>query len=305
MTDATRRCAECGGLIPVGAARCPVCDAPTPTAAAAPKAAGPSGGASPAHPRREEIEARIARLRQWAEAGRALHLDLPGLPAWADAYVRSGDETEGWLDVLRGIERIAQAKVVAALEGWRQQTQGRLRRLEAYSVDSRLEREEIADALHAAKTGEVARALSVFQRVDRVVTLKERHLDQAREELERLVSLLRDMRALQIPPPDDPDELEPELERELQKGKLALFKQRLRELNAQAVKELDRAIPPLVGRLGDELVRNRTIGLRIDADAFQLARAARAFARGRTEDAVRSLRRVSVAAAGAGRPAPT
>ncbi len=299
MTDGSRRCTACGGTVPAGAPRCPVCDAPIGAPArAAPGPTPPHAPAAPVHPRSEEVEARLGRLKQWAVAARSLGLDLPGLPAWAERYVRSGEEVEGWLDVLRGIERIAQQRIVAALEAWRSRTQGRLRRLEAYSVDSRLEREEIADAVHAAKGGEVARALAIYQRVDRVVALKERHLDQAREDLERLLSLLRDMQALALPAPDDPDQLGPELERELERGKLAAFKQRLRELHTAAVAELEREIPGLVRSLGDQLLKSRRDGLKVDADAEQLARAARALARGRPEDALRSLRRVSSMASG-------
>jgi hypothetical protein len=289
--------------VPSGAARCPVCDAPQPGGGAPTPAPIPPLRRSPSPvpaARREEMEQRMSKLRQWALGARSLGVELPQVPAWAEEYIRSGEEFDGWADAVRGIERIAQQRVVQSIDAWQHQVQGRLRRLEAYSVDSRLEREEIEDALHAAKGGDVGRALSTYQRVDRVVALKEKHLDQAREELERLVALLQDMRALDIPVPDDPEELSDELEKELRRGKLAPFKQRLREMHTSALAELERSVPLLVGRLGDLLVKNRSDGLRIDPDAATLARGARAFAQGRAEEAVRTLRRVTVSATAGG-----
>ena len=57
------------------------------------------------------------------------------------------------------------------------------------------------DALAAARAGEIGRSLAVVQQVDRVVSLKERHLDLARQDLERLTELVRDIRTLGISVP--------------------------------------------------------------------------------------------------------
>ena len=203
--------------------------------------------------------------------------------------------------MLRGVERIAQQRIVQGLEGWARETGNRLRRLEAYSVDSRLEREEIDDALHAARTGELARALGTYHQVARVVALKERHLDQAREELERLVSLLRDMEALDLLAPDDPAELAREIERELRRGRLAPLKQRLRAIQSEAHEQLAAVIPTLVRRWGDLLLRNRAQGHRVEAEAAALARSGRAYARGRLDESLRELRHLAALRAGAGR----
>jgi hypothetical protein len=245
-----------------------------------------NGPADPA----SELDRRAARLAQWAESARPLGVNLPELPRWAASFARSGEDASAWAEVLRGIERVAQRRILQALEAWAERTRQRLGRLEAYSVDSRLEREEIDDVLHAARLGEVPRAVSAYLQVDRVVALKERHLDQAREELERLVGLLRDMSTLGLPVPDELEPLEGELERELRRGRLAPLKSRLRELRAGATDTLRREIPAIVGRYGDRLVKERSEGGRIDNQAGELAKAAREFSRGRLEESLRHLR---------------
>lgn len=237
-----------------------------------------------------DLERRRARLAEWEEAARPLGVALPELPRWTNAFLRSGEEAAAWSEVLRGIERMAQKRVQQALEQWAERTRQRLSRLEAYSVDSRLEREEMDDVLHAVRTGEVPRAIATYAQVDRVVALKERHLDQAREELERVVSLFRDMATLGLPVPDEPEPLEAELERELRRGRLAPLKSRLRELRSEAGETLRAELPGIVGRYGDRLIRERSEGGRVDAQAGELARAAREFSRGHLEESVQHLR---------------
>ncbi|MGI0053642.1 MAG: hypothetical protein ACRECR_05235, partial [Thermoplasmata archaeon] len=276
--------ARCGGALPTGAASCPVCDAPV--------EAG-RRGADPAPPAsREELGRRLAKLSQWAQAARPLGISVPSVPEWAEGFARTGAEPDAWLDVVRGVERIAQQKIVQALEASSRDGRARLERLEAYAVDSRLERESMDDALHAARTGEIARALATYQQVDRVVALKERHLDRAREELERLIGLIQDMGALGLGSPDDPEALAEELERELRRGQLAPLKQRLRDIEGEARAELERGLPRLIARFGDQLVRRRAEGLPIEVETTRLARAARSFARGRPEEAARELRQM-------------
>ncbi|MCI4354393.1 MAG: hypothetical protein L3K06_03405, partial [Thermoplasmata archaeon] len=120
--------------------------------------------------------------------------------------------------------------------------------------------------------------------------LKERHLDQAREELERLVSLLRDMQALGLPTALDPTTVSEELERELRAGRLAALKQQLRALRLQAVTRLRVGVPEYVTRYGELLVRERNDGTPVELEAAELARAAREFSKGRPEEALRRLR---------------
>ena len=212
-------------------------------------------------------------------------MQLPRLPAWAEEAARTSANPEPWAEAVRGIERIAQKRIVVGFEEWQRRTKARLTRLEAYSVDSRLERDQIEDTLHAARSGDIAQALSTFQQVDRVVALKERHLDQAREELERVVALLRDMQALGVDPPQDPATVEEDLESELRAGKLAPLKQQIRSLRLQAVNRLKAGLPRYIAEYGDYLLDERAHGV-----ATELARGAREFFRGHPEEGLRRLR---------------
>ncbi len=276
-------CSKCDAAVPDGASECPACGEPVgrPSPAIAAADAAIAGS---------DLTRRVARLQQWAEASEPLDVHLPGLPVWAEEAARNSPHAEPWFEVVRGIERIAQKKVVAALEVWEKQTRLRLARLEAYSVDGRVERDQIEDVLHAARGGEVTQALQTYHQVDRVVALKERHLDQAREELERLVSLLRDMQALGLPTALDPGTISEELERELRAGRLAALKQQLRALRLQAVTRLRVGVPEYVTRYGELLVRERNDGTPVELEAAELARAAREFSKGRPEEALRRLR---------------
>ena len=276
-------CAQCGSALPDGATSCPTCGAPVALSPKAPANPDPQAGVS-------DLTRRVARLQQWSEAAEALDLTLPSLPGWAEEAARNSANPEPWLDVLRGVERLAQRQIVAALETWEKQTRQRLTRLEAYSVDGRLERDQIEDLLHAARAGDVTQALQTFHQVDRVVALKERHLDQAREELERLVSLVRDMQALGLTSPLDPAQVSEELEQELRAGRLVALKQQLRALRLQAVNRLRDGVPEYVARYGAQLVGERNDGTPVELEAAELARAAREFVRGRPEEALRRLR---------------
>lgn len=299
MPEPVDRCGSCGEPLPDGALTCPSCgaaverDADVPEDGSAPTprdaelaAAAPPPGASAS----TELVRRVAKLQAWADGASALGVTLPSMPKWAEEFAREPGGAEGWLEVARGVERLAQRRVVTALEEWDRKTKTRLARLEAYSVDGRLERDQMEDVLHSARTGDVGQALATFQQVDRVVTLKERHLDQARDELERLVSLLRDMEALGLEPPEPPASVGADLERELRGGRLAPLKQRLRSLRQEAVARLKQSLPQYVTTYGEFLVRERSDGLPIELEAAELARGAREFVRGHPEEALRRLR---------------
>lgn len=283
-------CPECGSPFPPAATACPQCGAARPAAAIPSARAAPASDASPTEKRSTELTRRIHRLKQWDEAGAALGVRLPELPSWAEEVTRHGHGGDAWLEVVRGIERLAQKQVVAALETWEKATRNRLTRLEAYSVDGRLERDQIDDVLHAARHGEITAALQTYQQVDRVVALKERHLDLAREELERLVSMLRDMDALALDSPTHPTEAAEDLEKELRGGRLVALKQQMRALRLQAVGRLKTEVPRYVTEYGNFLVRERGDGVAVELEAAELARAAQAFAKGQPEEALRRLR---------------
>ena len=317
MVEGDVVCPKCGATVPEEALICPDCHAllegpPVPSRAVAsgdpppvaapPKEEAPSrksthparatrgSGAEATNPFAAELSRRLARLRQWTEGTQALGVTLPRLPEWAEEMARTSSNPEPWAEVVRGIERLAQKRIVATFEDWEKRTKVRLTRLEAYSVDSRLEREQIEDALHSARSGEIAQALGSFQQVDRVVALKERHLDQAREELERVIALLHDMDALGIEPPQDVTEVADDLESELRAGKLAPLKQQIRAIRLQAVTRLKTGLPQYISEYGDYLLSERSHGIATELEAFELARGAREFFRGRPEDGVRRLR---------------
>lgn len=301
------KCPHCGADVAADTAQCPSCSMAigSDLKGAEPSAASPgtppeieataTDRGSLAHPvvsvpPNPEVMRRIARLKQWAEAARPLGIELPSLPAWAEDLARNGGDSDTWTGVLRGIERLAQKKAITALETWEAQTKSRLVRLAAYSVDGRLERDQMEDVLHAARVGEVSQALATFQQVDRVISLKERHIDQARDELEHLVSLLRDMQALGIPPPENPTKASEELERELRGGRLAPLKQRLRTLRQEALRRLKVEVPRFVSDYGSALVKERESGMSVDLEAAELARGSREFSDGKVEESLRRLR---------------
>ena len=256
MANGSRSCPECGAPLRPDVLLCPTCHATVGNGnggaaplldadrASAPaskirgRGAGRRGGVAAANPFATELSRRLNRLAQWGEGAESLGVELPHLPEWAEEAARTAANPEPWAEVVRGIERIAQKRIATALEEWEKHAKARLTRLEAYSVDSRLEREQIEDVLHAAHGGDIPQALSTFQQVDRVVALKERHLDQAREELERVIALLKDMQAVGVEVPQDPEEIADDLESELRAGKLASLKQQIRALRLQAVNRL-------------------------------------------------------------------
>jgi hypothetical protein len=259
-------------------------------ARSSPRSPGKKGTTPPGNPFAAELARRLARVAQWAEGAAPLGVEIPRLPAWAEEAARASWNPEPWAEAVRGIERIAQKRIVAAFEEWQKRTKARLTRLEAYAVDSRLERDQIEDTLHAARTGDIAQALAAYQQVDRVVSLKERHLDQAREELERVVALLRDMQALGVDPPQDPTSVEDDLESELRAGKLAPLKQQIRALRLQAVNRLKAGLPRYIADYGDYLLDERSHGVATELEAIELARGAREFFRGHPEVGLRRLR---------------
>ena len=301
MAGRQRNCASCGSPVPEDVLVCPRChalltpepgsdDGAPPSVRPRPASVSTAASPSPQNPFAADLGRRLARVSAWAEAAEPLGVELPRLPAWAEESARTAPNPEPWAEVVRGIERLAQRRIVTAFEEWERREKSRLARLEAYGVDSRLEREQIDDALHAARVGDVAAALATFQQVDRVVALKERHLDQAREELERIVAFLKDLQALGLPVPQEPVEAARILEGELRAGRLAALKQQIRALRQRAVDRLKTAMPKYVADYGDFLLRERRQGIATEREATELAQGARDVFNGRAEEGVRRLR---------------
>jgi hypothetical protein len=296
-------CRFCGAALEPGAPACPACQAPvapadppatvrraTEPVDAATDAGARSGYRAPANLHLAELNRRLARLAQWSESAEALGVELPRLPAWAEEAAARSRTPEAWTEAARGVERLAQRRLVEAFDRWEERTNARIARLEAYSVDSRLEHSQVEDAVHAAKVGDLAQALATFQQVDRVVALKERHLDQARSDLERLLAFLRDLEALGLVEAGEPAEAGAELERELRTGRLATLKQRLRLLRSRAVAKISEACAEYTARFGDQLAADPRTGGAAEVDARELATAARAIVLGHPEEGVRRLR---------------
>ena len=300
MAERSLTCSACGSPLEPTAQLCPVCHAAV-ASTKAPRAerTGTNGAPSPPvrpllrtaeNPFATELNRRLARLAQWSESAEPLGVELPRLPPWAEEAAARSRSPEPWAEVVRGVERLAQRRIAEAFGRWEEQTNARIGRLEAYSVDSRLERSQVEDAVHAAKLGDVAQALATFQQVDRVVALKERHLDQARGDLERLVAFLRDLEELGLMDAGESTEVAAELERELRTGRLAPLKQRLRLLRSRAVAQVSEAFPEYVAQFGDQLAADRRTGAEGDAEAKELAVAARSLVTGRPEEGVHRLR---------------
>ena len=301
MAEEDLRCPTCRERISAVDVQCPHCGAALDTLPESPPSAAvrvePPGGARASTGGREtgiapDLARRFSKLQQWAEMVEPLGLTLPVLPRWAEEAARRASDHDRWADVLRGVERLAQNQILAALEDWQRDVRTRLTRLEAYAVDSRLERDQMDDALHFAKTGDISRALTAYQQVDRVISLKERHLDTAREDLESVISLLRDMAAVGLAVPGDPDDLSQNLERELRTGRLASLKQQLRTLRANAMELVQRELPGFVSRYGDFLQGERIQGTPVETEIAELARGARLFAQGHGEEALHRMRRL-------------
>jgi hypothetical protein len=290
MASRTASCPACGAPVPAGVRSCVVCRAPIAVTPAGGEGAGGRSARAPENPFATDLNRRLARLAQWSEASEPLGVAVPRLPAWAEEAAVRSRRPEPWAEVVRAVERLAQRRIVEAFDRWEARTTARIGRLEAYAVDSRLERSQIEDAVHAARLGDVAQALATFQQVDRVVALKERHLDQARGELEGLLAFLRDLESLGVVDAAEPGEVAGELERELRNGRLAPLKRRLRLLRTQAVERLTEALPSQVREVGDRLAADPGAGRGREPEAFELAVATRTILAGRAEDGVRRLR---------------
>ncbi len=304
---ASGSCPSCGAAVGADARSCPSCGSPlTPRPGPGVPAPPENGGgtvsaASADRPLSSDLNRRLARLAQWASASETLDVQLPRLPTWAEEAASRSRSPESWAEVVRAVERLAQRRLGEAFDKWEARTSGRIGRLEAYSVDSRLERGQVEDAVHAARLGDIAQALATSQQVDRVVALKERHLDQARGDLERLSVFLRDLEALGLVEAGETAEVATELERELRTGRLASLKQRLRLLRSRAASRVAEALPELTGRIGDRLAAERQAGAANDAEVRELATAAREVLAGRVEEGVHRLRTLQ-SARGLGAP---
>jgi hypothetical protein len=293
VTEPTRRCVHCGGEIAENGDVCTVCEMPvSDDASRSGKGAGEPVVSAAAKEIQTEVERRAAKLRTWAEAVGSMPVEVPTLPSWAAASIRFDEDPAPWLELVRDLERIGTRRVSEMISVMERKLRARVARLEAYSMDSHREREEIDQAVHAADIGDVATALDGFRRIDKVIAVKEQQLDQARADLEHMVTLVTDMEALALAPPERGEVLGPRLEALLRHGDLHGLHGELTSIRTRTDAALHEALPPLVSHLGDRLLLERARGNRVDRDVTELARAARAIARNRMEDGMNHLRRI-------------
>ncbi|MGI0151794.1 MAG: zinc ribbon domain-containing protein, partial [Thermoplasmata archaeon] len=300
-------CPTCGEPLAPGVRTCPVC-----SLLKAPERESLLGAAGvPTEDGETEVwEARLARLRGWVEAGPLLGVTIPDFPAWAEDIAREsfkdpGDRTR-WQAALREVEAAASERLLASVEVGFHRIEERIQNLNAYSVDTGLESDGVREAITALPRGDPDELLAAYKRLDRVVSLKERHLEQARSDFAEVTELLRTTHALGITAQTDPEEIQKEFEAELRKGKLVPLKQWLRRIRSEAQAAAQSAGPEKVRLIGRSIADAKGRGEEISSDAGSLARAARAFATGDTEVAVRALaeitpaRRTTMAASGNG-----
>jgi Asp-tRNA(Asn)/Glu-tRNA(Gln) amidotransferase C subunit len=287
LAETGRTCPTCGEPLPPGSRVCPVCSLLKSPARAA--GLGQNAPRRDADGEDEVWEARLARLRGWAEAGPMLGVTVPDLPAWAEEFSREPSERRRWQSALRELEAAAQERVLSAVEERLHQIEERLRVLTSYSVDARLETEGVRDALAAVPRGDPDELIAAYQQLDRVVSLKERHLEQARADLEEVTTFLEDIRELDLGSVPDPATVEREFDAELRKGRLVPLKQWLRRLRSEAQSEARAAGPSRVRSIGRTLAEAKGRGEDVAEATAALARAARSFTKGETELAVRAL----------------
>jgi len=145
MAEGVIVCPKCGATVPEEALVCPECHAllegpavppggaargdppasapPPPTEEPPRKSARPpratrGSGAEVPNPFAAELSRRLARLRQWSDGTQALGAALPRLPEWAEEMARTSTNPEPWAEVVRGIERLAQKRIVTTFEDW-------------------------------------------------------------------------------------------------------------------------------------------------------------------------------------------
>lgn len=300
MSDQAWRCEECGAPNGAGAARCTRCGTDRPRAGSnasgraesSPGALLPSRGRGTGAPTPEDLLRRVDRLAQWADAARPLGLELPRCPSWTPEAIAHAETTEPWAEALGRLEQEARHRADRQFREVLDRLAPRLTRLEAYSIETRQEREQVDEASRAARSGDLALALWMFPQVDRVVAVKERHLEQTRAELERLLGFLHDVEAIGLGGPERSGPLASELEAELRAGHLSALRQRARQARALAAETVRAALAGYVAKLGDRLVLEHQRGLATGPAARDLAEGARRVLEGQTEEGVRLLRRI-------------
>jgi hypothetical protein len=292
MSDSDWDCPGCGSKVPSSLARCDTCGHERAAAAAGDPAESRTEREAAPAVSLEEVRERIDRLAQCSDAARSIGVMTRRFPEWVTGVVERIGPSRAWLDAIELLEREAVERCAPAFEQMRARLAGRLDRLEAYSIDTRLERGQLEEAEEAWRAGELGRAIWPLPNLERVVIVKERHLEQTRDDLERLLVFLRDLEAIGLRAGPSATELAQQLEPELREGRLAPVRQRVRAERAAATERLRSVLRDFVTTLGDRLAVERTRGLASETDVRDLALGARQVLEGTPEDGARLLRRV-------------
>lgn len=307
MTKGLPSCPACGAPVPRDASTCPACKAALPPQvktegegtqelqALMAKATGSESRTSRSAKGKKSpglsprVQERFQRLVVWQEGAKRLGVEIPLLPGWAKEAAAEDQNEERWEEVLRGVERVAHVDITKALETWHHETAARLTRLEAYDIPSPNEKKNLLEVGRATRAGDLDRALELYQKVDRVVTLKERALDQARDDVESLGVLIADMRTMGLPLPADDPNIMGRLEADLRKGKVGETRAQVAELKEKAHASLIGALPPIVNAAAEKAAVDKAEGKDVSADVGLLARSARALRKGQPEEALRGV----------------
>ncbi len=301
-------CSSCGGTIPPESDRCPTCHAPLPSPRE-PEGASSLGG--PAAKDLHELLSRVAteaaqedseaplrtlsprieegfrRLETWRNGAAALGISLPHLPGWVRQAAALDADEERWDEILRTLERQAHTDIVRALEAWQRQTSARLTRLEAYEIPGTGERKWLLEVARATRAGDLVRALELRQKVDEVVHLKERSLDEALEDLENLGILVADMEGLSLHVPGETETSVGQLEGLLRHGKVGDARVRIQEARGVLEAHLQKDLPQLFREIDARLAREKGRGRSVKAEVALLARGLRALHQGHMVEALR------------------
>jgi hypothetical protein len=315
VSDGTTACKVCGAEMPPEASACPRCRAPRlvsapPTSPSEPKgkttkaeedlqallsgmagrAPRPSGsgkgGSTKLSPRLDE---HFQRLQSWQEGARRLGVEIPLLPGWAREAASNAQEEDKWEETLRGLERVAHVDITRALEAWQKETASRITRLEAYGIPSPNEKKQLTEVGRTSRAGDLTRALELYQKVDKVVTLKERALDEVRDAVEAFGALVADLQAVGLPLPTEDTAIVATLEKQLRQGKVGEVRTLVTELREKAQETLTKGLPALVNEAAERTAGEKAQGKDVSQDVGVLARSARALRRGKMEEALRGI----------------
>lgn len=270
--------------MPPTAERCPSCD----------HALGEDGtGRAPATPAEQAAGASAAleRIHAWQTAARSAHFPLPAVPAWLEQRLLTGGG-EIWPQLLDEVEERVRQRIIEEVANREKRTLARIAALADYAIDGRAERAQIEDALALGRSGEILKAIEECHQVERVVALKERHLAQARGDLDRTVAVLHDIGSLGLPMPPGAVLLAEELEGDLKAGRFAQLREKIRGLRAKLESVTRPAVPELIRRYGERVEERRGLGRPTEHEAAELARGAHALYEGRLDEALRRLARV-------------